>query len=341
MPKILVIRFSSIGDIVLTTPVLRCIKEQVGDASIHYLTRRPYVSLLQANPHIDQIHAFDDDLEDTLRRLRKEQFDFVVDLHHNLRTWRVKRSLKRPGASFHKLNIAKWLMVRFKWNRLPDEHIVQRYIRAASGLGVIDDGKGLEHFIPPDTNDQRDLLPDTYRNGFIALVIGAQHATKKLPLQKLQELLDKLSVYRTGVVIIGGPEDASEAEALCTNRQQVFSMCGISSLQESALLIKHAVVVITHDTGMMHIAAALKKQVISVWGNTIPEFGMYPYFGSQNTLYEQRAAELLIENTSLSCRPCSKIGFEACPKGHFRCMMDLNMEAITGKAGELNATANQ
>ena len=102
----------------------------------------------------------------------------------------------------------------------------------------------------------------------------------KLPLQKLQELLDKLSVYRTGVVIIGGPEDASEAEALCTNRQQVFSMCGISSLQESALLIKHAVVVITHDTGMMHIAAALKKQVISVWGIPSPEFGMYPYFGN-------------------------------------------------------------
>lgn len=325
--KILVLRFSSIGDIVLTTPVLRCIKEQLPDCELHYATKKAYVSLLSANPYIDKIHAFEEKkLPALMDALDAEKFDFIADLHHNLRTFLITSHLGIPNRKFNKLNWQKWLMVKWKINKLPQQHIVDRYLKTVEPLGVKNDGKGLDHFIPADAHVAISSLPQEFQSGYIALVIGAMHATKKMPPVKLVELVDRCSLP---VVLIGGPDDVAAADIIvqqATNK--VFSACGKYPLQQSASLLQQSIKVYAHDTGMMHIAAALKKDVISIWGNTIPEFGMYPYFGTAYTIAQQRADGKILEVATLSCRPCSKLGYQSCPKGHFRCMLDIDLTGV-------------
>jgi len=310
LKKILIIRFSSIGDIVLTTPVVRCLKKQL-NAEIHYLTKTSFKGILQNNPYVDCVYAIDKEVDSSLiQRLRGQDFDFVVDLHHNLRSLRLKRILKRPSASFSKLNIQKWLLVNFKINRMPDIHIVDRYLKTVEHLGVENDYKGLDYFIPETSNVDLQQLPKKQSEGYVALVIGGQHATKMMPVKKLIEICQKL---QEPVVLLGGPEDADRGEEIFkVVGDKVFNACGKFKLDQSASLVQQARWVITHDTGLMHIAAAYKKQIISVWGNTVPELGMYPYMSNPKSK--------IVEVKDLSCRPCSKIGYSKCPKEHFKCM---------------------
>ena len=325
--KILIIRLSSIGDIVLTTPVVRCIKKQLPDCELHYLTKKPFSILLESNPNIDKIHLFDGDLSATIRELQKENFDFIIDLHHNLRTFFIKWQLAVPFRSFNKLNFGKWLLVNLKINLLPHTHIVQRYLEAAKPLHVSDDGEGLDYIIPKKDEINIHDLPLTHLHGYAALVIGAQHATKKLPLQKLKELCEKISLP---LVVIGDKNDFQigiELEKLFPFK--VLNACGKFNLNQSASLVRQSKLVITHDTSMMHIAAAFKKKIHSYWGNTVPAFGMYPYFGGKkkySDLYQSNS--IFHEVKNLSCRPCSKIGFSKCPKGHFNCMMKQDFEML-------------
>jgi ADP-heptose:LPS heptosyltransferase len=311
MPKILILRFSSIGDIVLTTPVVRVIKQQVKDSEIHYCTKPAFKAILESNPNIDQVHCLGDSLSLLIEELRKEKFDYIVDLHNNLRTSIIKFRLGVKSKSFDKLNFKKWLLVNFKINRLPVVHIVDRYIETASALGVKNDGKKLDYFIPDKDQVNLSELPIAFRNGYVAFAIGAQHFTKRLPLEKIIELCRKISFP---IVLMGGKEDALTGEEiakkLVAENRPVFNSCGKFNLNQSASLVQQSNLVFSHDTGLMHIAAAFGKEIYSIWGNTVPEFGMYPY----NTKYQ------LLENKTLNCRPCSKIGYQSCPKGHFKCM---------------------
>lgn len=328
--KILIIRFSSIGDIVLTTPVVRCLKQQL-QAEVHFLTKKPFRNILDANPYVDKVYAIKSKIGEISEELKREQYDWVIDLHHNLRSLQVKRSLRVTSRSFDKINFQKWLMVRFKWNVLPRTHIVHRYLDTVKKLGVQYDGQGLDYFIPeaqelPLRNlDTDQNLPPELRNAlhqghYIALVIGAAHATKRMPAQKLIEICKGISLP---ILLLGGPDDRSVAEQITRAAgTHVVNTCGQYSLHQSASLVRQAQQVITHDTGLMHIAAALRKPIISVWGNTIPEFGMTPFYPDgmdENTIVEVK---------NLSCRPCSKIGFDACPKGHFNCMEQIDPEKI-------------
>ncbi len=314
--KILVLRFSSIGDIVLTTPVVRCLKEQVPGAEIHYCTKRAYQSLIEYNPYLDKrFYLEKDGLSTLIRQLRAERYDYVVDLHNNLRTSLIKLALGVPSLSFDKLNWQKWVLVRLKINVLPNVHLVDRYMDAIQPLGVENDGKGLDYFIPYRDQVEDDWLPDTHQRGFVAYAIGGQHATKKLPLPRMIELCRKIN---HPIVLLGGKEDVEAAEAIekALGKQLIYNACGKYNLNQSASLLQRARVVFSHDTGLMHIAAALKKKVYSIWGNTTPYFGMYPY----------KTAFLILENNHLNCRPCSKIGHDRCPLGHFRCMNDLSFD---------------
>jgi ADP-heptose:LPS heptosyltransferase len=327
--KILVIRFSSIGDIVLTTPVVRVLKTQLENVQVHYATKMQFKSIFEENPYIDKVHYLSTDLADFIRELRAEKFDFVVDLHNNLRTRIIKTALLTKAKGFDKLNIEKWLLVNFKINKLPNVHIVDRYLKAVDLLGVKNDSLGLDYFIPEKDVVPLDWIPKTHQNGYVAYAIGAQHATKKLPLERMIELCDKIN---RPIVLLGGKEDAAVGEQICaffektTNssgyedglkelnkKAIIYNACGKYNLNQSASLVKQAKYVFTHDTGLMHIAAAFKKEIFSIWGNTIPEFGMYPY----------RTKFTVLENTKLSCRPCSKIGHPACPKKHFKCMKEI------------------
>lgn len=340
MKKILVIRFSSIGDIVLTTPVIRCIKEQLKGIELHYLTKNNFKGILETNPHIDKIHTIERKVSEIIPQLKKEDFDFIVDLHHNLRTLQVKQALRKPHSSFNKLNIEKWMMVSLKINRLPDEHIVDRYFETVEKLNVKNDGKGLDYFIPAKDEVNIASLPATHRNGYIGFVIGAAHATKQLPIEKIISICKKLN---QPVVLLGGKEETEKGEQIKKAvGELIFNSCGKYNLNQSASLVKQAQKIITHDTGLMHIAAAFQKPIVSVWGNTIPEFGMYPYYGDKGQetwdrgqgtggskgqeIKESRSK--IIEVKNLSCRPCTKIGFDKCPRRHFKCMNEISEEQV-------------
>ncbi len=330
--KVLIIRFSSIGDIVLTTPVIRTVKTQLDKAEVHVATKAQYRDLFEANPYVDKMHYLGDSLPALIRDLRQEHFDYVIDLHHNLRTFRVKRALGVKAFSFNKLNIEKWLKVNLKIDHLPPVHIVDRYMKTVEPLGVHMDTLGLDYFIPERDEVPLDWLPEDFRQEYVVYAIGAQHATKKLPLLRMIELCDRIN---KPVVLLGGKEDVDAGNKVAEffSRQGespetreglkrmgkkaiVYNGCGKFNINQSASLVKQARYVFTHDTGLMHIAAAFKKEIFSIWGNTIPSFGMYPY----------RTKFTILENNRLSCRPCSKIGHDQCPKGHFKCMKELILD---------------
>lgn len=327
--KILIIRFSSIGDIVLTTPVIRALKVQLDDVKIHYCTKVAFKSILESNPYIDKIHTLDNGLLNLVKKLKDEKFDVIIDLHHNLRTWIIKRLLGKRSYSFDKLNFEKWLLVNLKINRLPNIHIVDRYMNTVKPLGVKTDQLGLDYFIPESDEIENSWLPEPFQKGYVVFAIGGQHATKKLPQERMIELCDRIN---KPVILIGGKEDISTGEIIeaffqkmedeakfekglkeMGKKTYIYNACGKFNINQSASIIKKADYIFTHDTGMMHIAAAFKKHIFSIWGNTIPLFGMYPY----------KTKFVVFENNRLDCRPCSKIGFEKCPKGHFKCMKEV------------------
>jgi len=330
--KILIIRFSSIGDIVLCSPVIRVLKQQL-QAEIHVLTKRSYRGITEANPYVDRVFGIEKRVSEVLPLLRREKYDRVIDLHNNLRSWQVRLRLGVKSRAFDKINLQKWLMVRFKINRLPSRHIVDRYLDTVKDLGARDDGRGLDYFIPAEALLSREELNSRLGlppgEPFVALVIGAAHATKRLPQDRLIELCDRIGYP---VVLLGGPEDSQTGAAIvAATRSRVWNACGGFSLHQSAAILQQAALVVTHDTGLMHIAAALDKPILAIWGNTLPEFGMYPFYGEKEDRHRN------FEVRGLSCRPCSKIGFGSCPQQHFRCMQEQPLDDIAAEVAGLLA----
>jgi ADP-heptose:LPS heptosyltransferase len=285
---------------------------------LHYLTKKAFSAVIEANPYIDKFYTIDKDVDEVIEDLKKENYDFIVDLHHNLRTMQVKRGLKKSSASFPKLNIEKWLMVNLKVNKLPNVHIVDRYFETVKELNVKSDGDGLDYFILAQDEVDISSLPATHRNGYIGFAIGANFATKQLPVHKIVSICKQIN---SPIVLLGGKEDEEKAKQIeQAVGDKIYNACGKYNINQSASLVRQAKRIVTHDTGLMHIAAAFKKDIISVWGNTIPEFGMYPYKPGEGSH--------IIEVKGLSCRPCSKLGYKVCPKKHFKCMEQISEEEI-------------
>lgn len=327
MPKFLIIRFSSIGDIVLTTPVVRAIKNKFPNSEVHFVTKRAFIDLVQYNPYVDKVFLLDESLSRLAAALRSEKYTHIIDLHHNLRTTILKLKLIRVKSfTFRKLNFIKWVYIRTKWQVMPPIHIVDRYLKSVEPLDVHNDGQGLDFFLPPNFKIPDKKIPSLFRADYIAIVVGAKHFTKRIPQHRVVELCKSIKMP---IVLLGGPEDNGLGEAVAAQSGlHVFNACGKLTLLESAAVIKDAKVVITSDTGLMHIAAAFKRNIISIWGNTTPELGMYPYYsGDQSRIFEV---------SGLSCRPCSKIGYEKCPKGHFKCMEDIDYSAIKDLLAKLS-----
>ncbi len=310
--KFLIVRFSSIGDIVLTTPVIRCLKKQVPDAEVHFLVKDAFRAVVEHNPYIDKLHVLAHSWELMIEELKAEEYDYLIDLHHNVRTLRLKKELEVPSFSFYKLNVEKYIYTAFKVNLLPKLHIVDRYLKTVASLGVRNDGEGLDYFIPEEEQTRKEDIPASHYAGYIACVIGAAHGTKRWPVKHWKAFCQQMD---HPIILLGGKEDAENGREIASvDDVKIYNACGKFSINESADLVRKAKLVVTHDTGLMHIAAAFRKPIISLWGNTVPAFGMYPYYGN----YTQK--EKRMEVTGLWCRPCSKIGYAKCPLGHFKCM---------------------
>lgn len=320
--KFLIIRFSSIGDIVLATPAIRCLKLQYPNAEIHFLTKKKFKAVTIANPNIDHFHYFDRDFTSMRRELQAEQFDYIIDLHKNLRTLRLRFYLKGKWLAYRKLSIQKFLLTKFHWDIMPREHITTRSLNTLLPLGIKDDGLGLDYFIPREDVVDLSGLPTIYQQGFGVIVIGASYFTKRLPVYKLVQLADRIG---QPILLLGGPEDKAAGEEIVqqSTTGKVLNTCGSYSLNSSADLVRHADWVISHDTGLQYIACAFQKKVMAVWGGTSPKLAVEPYYGSK---HPANYKNFIVPD--LPCQPCSNFGLKSCPKKHFNCMNQQDVAAI-------------
>lgn len=322
--KILIIRFSSIGDIIYTTPVIRCVKQQLKGVEIHYLTRDKFSFLVDNNPYIDRLILLKPSLSETIEDLQKEKYDYIIDLHNSLRSTLVKLRLNVRSFTFKKDRIKKFLAIRYKINLVKPVHLVDRYLETVKTLGVINDHKPIDYFLKHEY-DIAKLLPEGHRERYIAFIIGATHYTKRMPNEKIIELCNKINMP---VVLLGGTDVEQNALIIeQSGNRHIYNACGKLTFDESVFLVKNAFKVVGFDTGLTHVAEAFNKPIISIWGSTIPELlGVQPY----------QVDEVYIAGVNLSCRPCTKFGKEECPLGHFKCMYDQDLDAISGYVNDVN-----
>jgi ADP-heptose:LPS heptosyltransferase len=321
--RLLFIRFSAIGDIVLASPALRCAKQQIPGVEIHFLTKKSMKAVTEANPYVDQFHYFDKDLSATIQELKAYSFDYIIDLHKNLRSLRIRKVLGVPYLSYNKLSVEKFLLTKFGVNRMPDRHISLRSVDTLAPLGVTYDGMGLDYFVPSGVSE-----PTFFPDGYVALVIGASYFTKKLPLESLKVICSQIP---HPIVLVGGKEEIADGDALSAiDPTRIVNTCGAYSLHESALIVSKARLVISHDTGMMYIACAFDKNIIAIWGATSPALQVEPFMP-----VDSKAQVFQSIVPDLTCQPCSNFGTKTCPKGHFNCMKMQDLPEIARQVEEM------
>lgn len=323
--KILIIRFSSIGDIVLTSPIVRCLQKQL-ESEIHFITKAKFRSVIEHNPHIAKIYTFENEITEIISELRKEQYDLIIDLHKNLRSKRLIFTLGVKSLSFDKINVRKWLRVHTRWDVLPKKHLVDRYFEGISELGVTNDGLGLQYYPGLTEYDLSDIMPS---ERYMTIALGATYHTKRIPIEKIEVIIKASAIP---CVLLGGEDVKELATRLSLAFPSVINYCATISLNQSAALILNSDYLATGDTGLMHMAAGLKAPMIVFWGSTAYELGMYPYYGSCYPI-----PQIHLVNDKISCSPCTKIGRDVCPKGHFKCMMDLDDAEIIAAVQKLEA----
>lgn len=314
--KVLLVRFSSIGDIVLTSPIVRCVKRQL-DCELHFITKSKFRAVIEHNLHVDKVYTIDREITEVIGNLKSEKYDLIIDLHKNLRSKRLILSLGVSSYSFDKINLEKWLRVHLRVNYLPNKHLVDRYFERLTKIGVTNDGEGLSYYHGLTEYDIADLIPN---EKYMVIVLGATFYTKRIPKDKI-EILIQNSNYRC--VLLGGSDVVELGNLLEKQYSNVLNLAGKCTLNESAALVQNSIYVATGDTGLMHMAAGFKVPTLVFWGSTAHELGMYPYYGSNHNV---KSINLI--NRNITCSPCSKIGKEKCPKGHFKCMLDLKADEI-------------
>ena len=306
--KILVIRFSSIGDIILTTPVVRALKQK--DFIVHFLTKTNNISIIENNIFIDKIYVFNKSIYEIIEDLKNEEYDIIVDLHNNLRSNLLRMYLKIKTFKLRKNNLDKFLYIYFDINFLKNQHVVSRNLKTISSLVNNEyDNKGLDFFIDFKIS-KNDLINDEY----IVWSLAGSHQNKKLNFKIINEVLVKI---KTPVVFIGGSDDFNLADKLSKSNNKIYNFCGKTTLNQSALIINNSLILLSNDTGMMHLGAALEKPIISFWGCTKPSLGFSPY-------KTNNFSKLIISNKYK--RPCSRHG-QKC-RGKIKCISSITSEEI-------------
>lgn len=319
--KILVIRFSSIGDIVLTSPVYRILQEQLPHgAEVHLLTQKRFSFVQEANPFVNKIWAVEKSGMEVFNELKEENFDYIIDLQNSLRSRSIRKKLGVLSFHVNKQNFRKWIQVNLGLWKGPIEHIVDRYIDTLKTFKVTNDAKGLEYFIPSTTSSIQDLLPNEFiQEGYTVVAVGGAHEGKRWSEDNWTKLSERFHEER--IVWIGGKEDAIELK----HSPKHLDLIGKCSVHESARLIENGKAVICGDTGMMHIAAAFKKDIIGLWGCTTPDLGMGVYRPMPKVGEHMHTAYLQAKRKG---RPCSKLG-NHCKYGmHNKCIDVIHVKHV-------------
>jgi heptosyltransferase-2 len=329
--KILIIRFSSIGDIVLATALLRVMRVRFPKAQIDFLTKQEYAALVRSNANINYTYEFDAaggfaGLRELKKKLRTEKYDLVVDIHNSLRSRYVRNGITKNVVTINKHLLARTLLVAFKWNVYKNiVSISDRYIEPLKNYSIANDGKGLELYIPDEVRVGVNAVIAKLKLNEYEKVVGlcpaAKHETKRWPRERFVNLGIQVAQKKNAkILLFGGPDDTKlcrtivEAINTATGKRYAEDLSGTCSLLETAAVMEYCDVVVSNDTGLMHIAAAMKRTLVAIFGSTVKEFGFFP-IGTES---------LVLERNDLSCRPCSHIGRKSCPQKHFRCMKDIS-----------------
>ncbi len=338
--KTLVIRFSSIGDIVLASPLLRGLRRALPDSQIDFLTKSEFAELVRSNQNINYTYEFDpssgiEGLRRLKKRIRNERYDLIVDIHGSLRSRYVRSIVRGPKVvKVDKRVKERTALVKMKKNIYAGmTSVADRYIETVRHLGVTNDGKGLELFITDETMFGMNGRMATYKlhrfEKILGLCPGARHFTKQWPGERYAELGARFLREMDGAVVLFGGEEEKALNAAIAEKisgaDRVIDLTGTCTLMETAAAMEYVDVVVTNDSGLMHIAAAKDKPLVAVFGSTVREFGFFPLTRSS----------LVMEVQGLSCRPCSHVGRASCPEEHFRCMLDQPVDGVFGAVGRL------
>jgi heptosyltransferase-2 len=324
-PNVLAVRFSSIGDILLTTPLLRAIRRRHPAARITVLTKQAYLPLLSHNPHLNRVIGLEPDrsLASLAAELRGEPYTHRLDLHGSLRSGLLRALVPGRWSGYPKHRVARALLIHGKRNRYRDRRPVpERYFSAARHLDITPDGGPPEFFLGPDAEQEAaDWLGTAGfapKRPLIALAPGAAHATKRWPLEHWQGLVERIVSDGFDVAVVGGPGDAHLGTVLAISAEgRVASAAGVLGLQGTGAVVRRAAALVSGDTGVMHMATGVGTPVVALFGPTVEPFGFFPYSK------RARVVEL-----TLSCRPCSSQGGPRCPLGHHRCLRDLHPDTV-------------
>jgi lipopolysaccharide heptosyltransferase II len=334
--KILVIRFSSIGDVILASPLIRVLRKRFPFSQIDFVVRKQYAGLVHNNHHLNFIYEFDaqggfEELDRLASTIRHEKYDLIIDIHNSLRSRYIRSfSGAKEIVVINKRIFARTMLVRLKKNYYQDiVSVADRYIEPVGIYGIENDAWGLEIFIPDEIVFQVSGKMSSLRLRTFEKVIGfcpsAKHATKRWPEERFIETGIRLArELKAKVILFGGKSDTALCIAIADGiNSKSEGECATEysdqfSLLETAAAMQFCDVIVTNDSGLMHIAAAMKKKVIAIFGSTVREFGFFPV-GTEN---------IVIERKGLYCRPCSHIGRSNCPEGHFRCMNEIQVNDV-------------
>jgi heptosyltransferase-2 len=338
--KILVVRLSSMGDVILTTALVRQLRKQYPDAQIDYAAAGSFTDALRHNPRISNVFQYDKSMalseiitarNEFLKSVNVKRYDVIIDLQNNLRSKHFSRGIYKYYYALDKRRLFKLALVHFKKIIRPPAHITDMYMAAAAPLGVSDDGDGLELWLPAEKHSEvyppaRKEFPSVPRK--IALAPAAHHYTKRWPADRYAALADMLAAkYDAEIALFGGPADREICLFISSiAKTDIADYSGAATITETAAKLDEFDLLITNDTGVMHIGAARRLPVIAIFGSTVPELGFSPW----------RTRSAVVEN-DMTCRPCTHIGRPVCPKGHFECMMNISPEEIMAAAEDIFA----
>lgn len=312
--KILIVRLSSLGDILLTTPLIRSLKKENPQTEIHFLLREEYRDVLINNPYISKLLTLKREypILKTKTMISENDYDLLIDLQNNFRSENLTTGLSCPKVKFKKLSWQKFLLVKFKINKLKDAGTIpERYAAAIEGFQL--DNEGLDLFTE---NKPSEILIE--KNKLIGFCPGSRHFTKMWPKEYYIELGNKLIGNGFKVTLFGGKDDQKTCGEISSNISECINLCNDNDILQTAADMKMCRAIVCNDSGLMHAACGVKVPVIAIFGSTVKEFGFVPY----------RSKNLILENKSLSCRPCSHIGRSSCPKHHFKCMKEITPQLV-------------
>jgi heptosyltransferase-2 len=317
------------GDVVLTTALIRCIRNTYPDATIDFVVAQPYAELLRHNIHIDHVYVYDKSNDETNKELHSSlSKDYnIIDLQNNFRSIEFRSKLGKVVATMPHRRFQKLALVWFKFNLFDGRNIADIYIDTAKKLGITNDTNGLEIWLPEE-KEHRNYAPNSRVNNIdkpicFAIAPGAKHKTKQWSANNFAKLIHAINENREAEFhILGGEEDCSESEIITSECMdlQVYDHCGQTSLLDTVRILDKCDMLISNDTGVMHLGAARHLPIIALFGSTVPAFGFTPY-----------RTEYKICEVQLKCRPCSHIGKDSCKYGHFNCMKLLTPEAVLAK----------